>query len=283
MPNEDQERVLLHKILVAVDTSAHSQAALEAAAALANLLEADIKGLFVRENHWTRLSGLPSLTAVHELTGEAYELPEDTLEQEIENLTRRLRRQIQRVSRQREIEHSLKTVHGKAEEEILKAARESDLITIGWRGRSYPTVKKLGSTARNIIRKANKPVFVLGKNVRLGKRISVLYNASKEAQRALKLGLVVAERSESELSVILSPEDRETDYKRSKEVEKEVDRVDVPVRITQLPRPDLYSLLYLLNRRRPGLMIMPKNHTFLQGESLDTMLARLSSPLLLMS
>src|SRR5699024_516087 len=96
-------------------------------------------------------------------------------------------------------------------------------------------------------------------------------------------GLILAEHNDSELSILLSPpqEQKATD-ERNKEIEKMVDRATVPVQVTQLRRPDIYSLLYLLNSRRPGLVVMPKSHPFLQGQSLDTILARLNSPLLLM-
>src|SRR5699024_10193390 len=283
MPEENNHQLLLRNILVALDTSAHSRAALEAAAILASLLEANIRGVFVQEEHWTRLSRLPSLTAIHELTGKAYALQQDTLEKEIKNVKQRLQRQLKQISSRREITHSLETVQGKAEEEILKAAQEADLITIGWRGRSYPSTKKPGATARGIIRNADKPVRVLGKNVRLGKRISVFYDTGTEAQKGLKLGLILAEHNDSELSVLLSPpQDEKATGERNKEIEKMVDRAAVPVEVTQLRRPDIYSLLYLLNRRRPGLVVMPNDHPFLQGQSLDTMLARLNSPLLLM-
>ncbi|HLR32343.1 MAG TPA: universal stress protein, partial [Fodinibius sp.] len=220
MPEGDNHKLLLRKILVAVDTSAHSRAALEAAAILASLLEADIRGVFVQEEQWTHLSRLPSLTAIHELTGKAYALQQETLEQEIENVKQRLRRQLKQISSRREITHSLETVQGKAEEEILKAAQEADLITIGWRGRSYPSTKKPGSTARNIIRKADKPVLVLGKNVRLGQRVSVLYDTSSQGQQGLQLALKLAEKNESELSVLVAQPNQKVTGERETSVEK---------------------------------------------------------------
>src|SRR5699024_9732160 len=187
---------------------------------LASLLEADIRGVFVQEEQWTHLSRLPSLTAIHELTGKAYALQQETLEQEIENVKQRLRRQLKQISSRREITHSLETVQGKAEEEILKAAQEADLITIGWRGRSYPSTKKPGSTARNIIRKADKPVLVLGKNVRLGQRVSVLYDTSSQGQQGLQLALKLAEKNESELSVLVAQPNQKVTGERETSVEK---------------------------------------------------------------
>ena len=83
--------------------------------------------------------------------------------------------------------------------------------------------------------------------------------------------------------MIVSRQGAETRGQRNTDIEKMVDHASVPVRVTRLHRPDIYSMLYLLNRRRPGLAIMPKDHPFLKGESLDTLLARLNSPLLLMS
>src|SRR5699024_5181335 len=95
---EDEEQVILfRRILVAVDTSAHSRAALEAAADLAQATEAHLSGIFVEEEHWNRVGRLPSGSSVNVLTGRSETLEEERLQHRIEYLTKRLRRDLKRI------------------------------------------------------------------------------------------------------------------------------------------------------------------------------------------
>jgi nucleotide-binding universal stress UspA family protein len=65
MAEDTDQSILLRRILVAIDTSGHSREALEAAATLARLTEAQIHGLFVQEEQWGRIGNLPSLSAIN--------------------------------------------------------------------------------------------------------------------------------------------------------------------------------------------------------------------------
>ncbi len=165
MTADSDKPTTLRQILVAIDTSAHSRAALEAAATLAKIMEADIRGLFVQEEHWGHVSRLPSVQAINELTGKTQTLEEDSLRQQINSLKNRLRRELKYISQRHEIAHSWETKQGRVAEKILEAAKDVDLITIGCRGRSFFQQKKLGSTAKKVIQRAEKPVLILQKGL----------------------------------------------------------------------------------------------------------------------
>ena len=56
---EEARELVIRRILVALDASRHSLAALEAAAELAARLKAELVGLFVEDIDLLRLAGLP--------------------------------------------------------------------------------------------------------------------------------------------------------------------------------------------------------------------------------
>ena len=283
MTADSDKSIILRSILVAVDTSAHSRAALKAAAALANIMKADIRGLFVQEEHWSRLSRLPTANVINELTGRAQKLEEESLNRQVNELKSRLRKELQYISNKYEVAHSWETKEGKVADQILEAAQKADLITIGRRGRSSLSSKKLGSTAQTLIQKSEKPILVLKKGLQLGKSIAALYDSSAESRKGLQLALSLAEKNDRRLSILVTNNRQESAGERNKRVEKMVDNTSIPVSVTMLNQPSIGSFIHAINRQRSGLLVIPKHHAFLQNDSLETTLDYLNCPVLMMS
>lgn len=283
MAEEGNDTILVREILVAVDSSAHSRAALRAAATLAKLMEANIQGLFVHEEEWSQISRLPSIKSINELTGKADVLGEDALEQEISLLKQRLQRQLKYISEKNEITHSWQTARGQVTEKILEAAEKADLITIGRQGRSFSPGDKLGSTARAIIQRADSPILLLKKGLNLGKTITAVFDASDESQKGLKMALSLAQKNDSALAILVLDSGQDTEGHRNKRLEKMVDNASIPVTVTMLERPDLREFLNAVNYQRAGLLVIPKNHSFLQRDTLETTLGYLNCPVLMIN
>jgi nucleotide-binding universal stress UspA family protein len=281
MAEKEDTFILLRNILVAVDTSAHSRAALEAAAALAKITQANIRGIFVQEKRWSQVSRLPSSTAINEWTGELVSLEEDNMQQQVERLKKRLQRQLQAISRQHKIKHSWQTAHGQVSEQILEAAKEADLITIGRRGRSFSGRNKLGSTAKAIIRKADKPILILKEGLRLRDTITVVYNATAQSREGLKMALGIAEKNESKLSILVLNESSQSGSERDKTVEKMVEGAAIPVNITLFQQPSIGQFLNVINYQQSGLLVIPKNQSFLKEKALEITLEHIHCPVLL--
>lgn len=279
---EDEEQVILfRRILVAVDTSSHSRAALEAAAALAQATEAHLSGIFVEEEHWNRVGRFPFGSSVNVLTGRSETLEEERLQHRIEYLTKRLRRDLKQISRQHQINHSMDTRRGQVAEQILDAAKDADLITIGRRGRSFIRRNKLGSTAREVIRRANKPVLILKKGLNIGHTITVVYNATPQSQQALKMALRVAQKNDSKLSILVTDKDNQAGGERDKTVEQLVEGADIPVDVTLFHNVNVAQFLNAVNDKQSGLLVIPKNQSFLQGTALEITLEHIHCPVLL--
>lgn len=277
-PESDKEK-LLREILVAIDTSPHSEAALEAAVALAEILEANIQGLFVQNELWERLSELPSTTAISELTGREGPFEQETVEEQMKLLRSRLRRKLKYVSSRHRVTHNLRFTRGRVEEEVLEAARRVDLITIGWKGHSARG-QRLGSSARAIIREADKPVLILEKGLRLGTVLTVAYDASEESRKGLRLALEIAQKKNSTLNVLVFGEADDELENRYDEVRRMLDDARVFAEVELMGRPDLGGFINAVYRQRCGLLIMPRDLPMLAG-SLETVLRHIGCPLLL--
>jgi nucleotide-binding universal stress UspA family protein len=282
--DEKKERaIIFREILVAVDTSAHSEAALEAAVTLAKITEAHLNGLFVEEEHWNRVGQLPSVSTINALTGQSETVEKERLQRRVEQLAKRLERQLESISRRNEIRHTWNAVRGRVAEEILKAAKDADLITIGRRGRSFIQKSKLGSTTREIIRKADKPVLILKEGLRLGHTITVVYNGTPQSQNGLRMALNIARENEGELSVLVTDGSKSEGAGRDKSVEKMVENSPVPVTIHLLRQTSVGRFLNIINYEQSGLLIIPKNQSFLQGKALEITIEHIQCAVLLVS
>jgi nucleotide-binding universal stress UspA family protein len=281
---EDKEKtILFREILVAVDTSSHSRAALEAAASLAKISKAHLNGIFVEEENWSHVGQLPPASAINAITGQSESLEKDVLQQQVQQLAARLQREIERISRRNEIRHTWKAVRGRVAEEILKAAEDADLITIGRRGRSFIQKSKLGSTTREIIRKADKPILILKEGLVLGRTITVVYNGTPQSQNGLKMALNIARENEWELAVLVTDGSKSEGSDRDKTAEKMVENADISVNIHLLRKSSVGRFLNIVNYEHSGLLIIPRNQSFLQGEALEITIEHIQCPVLLVN
>jgi nucleotide-binding universal stress UspA family protein len=103
------------------------------------------------------------------------------------------------------LEVTLKSVHGRAAENILSAAEESDLVVMACRGNSGLTKWLLGSVATKVVRGSVTPVMIVNTRheekpspVRL-KRIMVALDESERAEVALQGAARIARAFDSKL------------------------------------------------------------------------------------
>lgn len=281
MAEEAKKTIFLREILVAIDTSTHSHAALEAAVALAKTMEANIQGLFVEDELWNKITNLPSTRAVNALTGDVLPLENDTLEHQVAILRNRLRRKLEKMSSQNRVKYSWSSARGNVEKKILEASENADLITIGLKGQSARR-KNLGSSAKMIIQKAEKPVLILKEGLHLGTTLTAVYDASKESQRGIRLALKIAEKNKSSLKVLVVDNNPDAVDQRNKELEKILENNEVSVQVELMKSTDLGSFLNSINEQRSGLLIIPKSQPLL-AKSFETVLLHINCPLLMVN
>ncbi|NBC03576.1 MAG: universal stress protein [Bacteroidetes bacterium] len=281
MDDETRKKVLVRKILVAIDTSKHSQAALKAAASLARIMEANIHGVFVHDEVWNRVSRLPSVTSVNSLTGQVSAFKDETMQDRVQILENRLRQKLKEISQMHDITHSWQLARGKVGEEILNAARETDLITIGLKGTTAQR-KILGSSARRIIDQADKPVLLLKEGLNLGSTITAVFDGSIESKKGLKLALDLAERNESTLTILMIENDVDSQEGQKNEISNLLRGSTIFPEIKQLDRSDPSRFINSVNLQKTGLLIIPKKQPLLTN-SLQVILNHINCPLLMMN
>lgn len=281
--SDDKKTILFAEILVALDSSQHSRAALEFAAEIANLMEANLQGLFVHDAQWLRISRLPSAFEINERTGEITPIVQESIEEQIKILEQNIKEHFELISEQNKLKHTWKSVQGTVRDKVLEAAHDADLITIGKIGRSFYKSGKLGSTARAVIQESDKPVLILQEGFRLKDKIITVFDGTDTSKTGVKLAALLAEKNNNKLVVIdLTHGIHEAD-ETEKELDKILDYSAQDLDILTLKDPNIGKFLFLLNRLNGGLLVIPKTEQYTKYSNIERILEAVNSPVLLMN
>jgi len=280
--DEESDQVSIRRILVALDASNHSMAALEAAARLARSMGAELQGLFVEDINWFRISRHPLTKEISSLTGNIHSLQEDHMERQVKALARRMEKLMQRVSEISKIDYSFKSVRGGVEKQILDATENVDLITLGRVGQSMSRGEELGKTTRYILKESDKPVLLLQQGLKIGYFIIVVYDGSPESRRGLHLARTIALQAESKIKVISFEHNVDDAEDRRREIHELLDQWNLKAPVSSLRIPEAMHLGQMIHEQNGGLIISSRNQPLFQGRALQKVIKFIKCPLLLM-
>jgi nucleotide-binding universal stress UspA family protein len=184
----------IERIVVALDASPQSVAALEAAAELAALMEAEVEGLFVEDSGLLCLCGLPFSQEIDVCTTAVRPLEAADMERQLRVMATSIERTMEQVAGRAAVRWSFRVRRGAVVEELLAAAQDAALMSVGRAGRVRR--RGLGSTARLLVERARRPVLLSGERGgrsgaggRLQEPLTVLYTGTPAAGRALDMAL----------------------------------------------------------------------------------------------
>ena len=279
MDDSEETSIKMTEILVALDHSSHSRAALESAAFIAKLMEAKIHGLFVHDDQWLRIGKLPYLAEIDELTGKISPIGRDSIEKKIRDVEIAIKEHFEHISNQYQLPNTLSTEKGVVTKKVLEAAKDVDLITIGSRGRSFSKSGKLGSTASSIIRTADKPVLILQNRRKPNRPTIVVFDGSEKSAFGVKMALAIAGKNDSPLIVI----DMSDAFSTKISLDSITDQTETEIQVIKMDQPNMGRFLFLLNRLRGGLLVVPKNDRFTKKSTVEYILEGAKCPILLAS
>ncbi len=175
----------IRRILVALDASNHSLAALQAAAVMAAKMEAELLGLFVEDANLLQLAGLPFARELGGVAGVARRLDAAAMERSLKAQAERSRLALAAVAEPWRLRWSFRVVRGEMADEVLAAAYEADMVSIGKMGRQPAPGGRLGPVARRVAASAPRSVLLTRHDAPSRAGVGVVYDDGAAADKAL--------------------------------------------------------------------------------------------------
>ncbi len=295
--NEPEVELAIQRILVALDASPHSLAALEAAAELAATLRAELMGLFVEDVNLLRLAELPFAREVCSYSATPRRLDSQHVERELRAQAGRARQALAATAERVQVRWSFRVTRGPVTSEVLAAAAEADLVSMGKAGWSLTGQRRLGSTARAVLSQTSGPALVLRQGARLRGPVLVVYDGSAVARKALAAAVQIARpgaqagawpiprtgisRKGSYLAVFILADSLETAQNLQSQIAEWLQRRELDVRYRWLSRADAPALAQIVRAEGGGVLVLPARSVFLQDEASLALLNETECPVLL--
>jgi len=275
----EQEVRLLRRILVALDASHHSLAALEAAAELAASLEAELQGLFVEDINLLRAAGSPVAREVRYPYVTGGRMDRARMERELRAQATQAQRALMATCQRRQIRWSFRVVRGDVTAEVLEAASEADLLTLGRASRPLMQRIRLGSTARAAATRSPRSVLLIQRDVVVRPPVMVVYEDSRAARQALWMAAHLAQKQEKYLGVLILVRPQDDVQRLQNQISNWLRGEGLAVRSQLLPANNVKMLAQTVRAEQGGVLVLSVKT--LPADALDVLLDELDCPVLL--
>ena len=271
----DKTDITIRRIAVALDASEHSLRALETAARLAASLKAELEGIFVEDIDLIHLAGLPFLREIRlaSLAQEAVSL--QRMERELRAIARQVRQTLELVARREGISCSFRVRRGRVEAELMEAAMEVDVLTLGRPGAPLSHRLRL-RVQESVIGTAPRP-----RERRMPPSVAVTFSGSENAKRALLAAANLAEREALDITVVI-PAVPDAEARRLQATAETLMRPHKQrVGFVRLPGNGVQDLINAVGGCCSQVLIVERDNPLLQGDALWRCLDQVGCPVLL--
>lgn len=277
--SEQDDQLTIRRILVALDTSHHSLAALEAAVELAASLKAELEGLFVEDVNLLRAAGTPAAREVRYPYVTGARLDQARMERQLRAQAAQARKALSVACERRKIKWSFRVVRGEVAPEVVTAALEADLLSLGKMSRPLIRRVRLGSTALAAAVQGPCCVLLLQRNAALNPPVVVTYDGSPIGQHALMLAAHLAENKGRFLTVLVVADTPDKAQRLQAQTADRLRRHELVTRYRRLAGTGAAVLTQAVHAEGSGILVL--SSAILHLADLHTLLAEVDCPVLL--
>lgn len=278
---ERDDGLSVRRIVVALDSSAHATAALEAAAALAERLQAELEGLFVEDIDLLNLAGLPFGSEFSLTTGSRRPFDIKLLEGQLRQEAARVHRALDAAAQRARVHATFRVARGHVQAEVMAAAEGADLLILGAASHAVGFRFHPGRVALAAAAKAPRSVLVLRSGARLTGKPLVPYDGSAGSEKALATAAALARLTGNRVSVLITEPDAAKAAALRERAAHLLGAAGVQATIRDEIEPTLDTMCRLIARTDADVLVMPASDPRLAGEGSLHLLERVACPVLL--
>ena len=271
----------LRRILVPVDASPNSLAALEAAAEMAAAQQAELECLFVEDRDLFRLTEHGFASEVSLCTCSLRPMRRRDLELQLRARAERIRRELARAADRWGISWRFRVSRGTVHAEIREAASKADLTVLGKAGWSQRLSGQAGSTVHALISGPGGSTLILQQGGRIRPTLGTVYTGSDLSKRTLT-AIPDLLRLEGFRIIVYIPEDTEKGFPVLRREAAALLPPETRADFRPLGRPHCAVLLReLTGEGAPETVILPCEAPSFRDEPLKELINGSSVPVLL--
>ena len=270
----------IRRILVALDASPHSLAALEAAGELASRLQAELTGLFVEDIDLLRGAALPFTRQVGAFSRGGRRLDTRQLERQLQDQAEQARQAVVATAERVRVRWSFRVTRGQVAAEVATASADSDLLIMGKTGWAPGSGKHLGATARSVLARTPCLALMLQEGMRLGLPLIVVFDGSPSSQRALEVAAQLGREGETRLNVILLASENGAFPSLQEQVDNGLAPRGLEARYQTVIGGEAARLVRAVQAVGRGLLVLPGEGPLLQSEVLQRLIHEIDCPTL---
>lgn len=278
-PMSEHEDPAINRILVALDASTHSVAALRAAAELAGSLQAELHGLFVEDANLLRAAELPMARELRFPFASHARMNPATMRHQLQAQAYQARRALSSLCQQQHLKWTFQVVQGKVSSAVLEAAGRADLLCVGRASRPVLGKPRLGSTARAAAMASERSVLLVSHGMRLQAPVTLPFDGSPEADRALPLACRLARLVGGSLSAILLTDRSRPSHELQDSIIERLECQSLAIRYRERANLDIAALIEDLQTEGCGLLILSR--ALIRRDDITQLLDQLRCPTIL--
>ena len=280
MPAARARGATFRRILVGLDSSAPSLAALDAAVRLAVELEAELEGLFIEDVNLLHFAGLPFTRVIDAASSQARAIDRPDLERELRARAESVRRKLASAAGER-VSWTFRVVRGQVEAEFMAAAREADLVSIGFVGDRRGGAAGTGSLARRAVLESPGSVLLLRCQQGAGSPVAVCLDDGRHGDRALDCAASLAKSQGGGLTVVTFAGDENEERDIEARATDRLGDVGLKPRFLHLGAAGAHDLDAASRAAQGGVLVVSAESPLVGGELLRTLVENCACSLLL--
>ncbi|MBN2392938.1 MAG: universal stress protein [Anaerolineae bacterium] len=280
--NTGGQRYKIRRIVVALDASPHSYAALEAAVRMAAHFGAELLGLYVEDINMLRLAELPFVREVGSFSTASRRVESQDIERQLRLRTLTIQRKFISLATQQQVQQTFRVTRGKVVAEIREAAAKADVLIVGKAGWSQVSGRRLGSTARAAYSNDTPDLTViLQDGARLGTPLLVVYDGSPLGQKALDVAAALMRARTGPIHVLLLADGQMHVTSLHAEAAARLQAYDIEGRYRVLTESNVPKLSRAIQSEHSATLIIPAKIALFREDALLGLLEEVDVPILL--
>jgi nucleotide-binding universal stress UspA family protein len=277
--SEQDEELTIRRILIALDASHHSLAALRAAARLASSLEAELHGLFVEDINLLRVAGLPMARELQFPFAAHAPMNPERMRRQLRAQASQARRALASICGEEQIEWTFQVVRGGVSSKVLEEAAKADLLCLGRISRPVMQRPGLGSTARAAATSAQRSVLLISRGKEIRPPVVVSYDGSADAGHALVLAARLTQELGGFLSILVPADAPSPSEEIKQQIAHRLDGEKLMIHYRELVGGGVMPLISAVQVEGCGILVLSR--TILPPDDIGELVDAVDCPVLL--